>query len=482
MNSLNAIVDVGGSGIKVSIFDLDGSVDIHESIPTPLIYHGLSVTGDPDGLFNSILLAMNVAASRLGDRARIQKVYISSIRQGFCIIDSKRELTPLIFNNDQTGIHAKSDIAQYGHRRIYEETGHWFAPQLTLPKLVHLRRTQPDLFSLTTKLVFVHDWLVWRLTKLLSTEMTLVSAGQIALIEKRELHEDLLDHFGIDSNFIPQRRTVGDEASRISRDVLVNLSVNWSDCTVYIGGGDSHFLHAGASNNLNYVVVVSAGSSTPITMLKILESRSSKNQPWVSTSFTHDNHLYEGNVGYPGTHFNWLNQHSESQKELGIEGVSEQLVTEAPYVFGACMHWNMNTWSDRPPFSIMNLRGNETVEALKFGLTMDYVFAVEQQIEDLCMGTDFSRTKIVMTGGGGNQLLANLLATISSRDVSIMTASDAVSNSIRVLQSYEFGPRPVVTGASPYSDDVKSALKMRRIKHKELYEQCEKSGRLVPNV
>jgi sugar (pentulose or hexulose) kinase len=481
VNSITAVVDIGGSGVKVTIFDFEGTISIEENIATPHEIERLSVTSEPQELFKTVIHAMNSAARKLHSNVKICKLYVSSIRQGFCIIGNSKETTPIFYNSDRSGIYAENDIEQYGHQRIYEETGHWFAPQLTLPKLIHLKRNQPELFSKQAKLAFVHDWLIWRLTNLLFTEMTLVSAGQLALISARTVHEQLLDDFKIEAGFIPQRRTVGEEVSGISRSVLRMLEENWAQCSVFIGGGDSHFLHAGASNNQRSVVVISAGSSTPITVLKTLESRSGANQPWVSTSFAIESYLYEGNVGYPGTYFGWLKSHSETNTDMTMDSVSVAQIQNSPFVFGSCRHWNMDSWADCPPFSILNQRASISPQDLMFGLTLDYVFALQQQIEDLSRKTQTTGKRVVMTGGGSNKLLASLLATLIAGDVSFIDSADCVRNSIMTIQGLPSEHEVIGSKAIIYSEDIKSALMERDVMHKEFYEVLEKSGKWIPS-
>jgi sugar (pentulose or hexulose) kinase len=250
---------------------------------------------------------MNTAASKLAPNEPINKIYISTLRQGFCLIRENVEITPIYLNSDTSGEYSRSDIVDYGAQRIYEETGHWFAPQLTLPKLINLFRVKPELRSDKTRLLFVHDWLVWKLSNVIQTEMTLVSAGQMADLSKRDIHRDLLNHFDIPATLIPDPAQFGTLIGALSAEVRSQLSSNWSSAELCVGGGDSHFLHMGASGNTPGKVVVSAGSSTPISLLSSTLGKSTVLQPWKSTSFSDSAYFLEGNLGYPGSFFGWLN-------------------------------------------------------------------------------------------------------------------------------------------------------------------------------
>jgi sugar (pentulose or hexulose) kinase len=179
---------------------------------------------EPDELFKAVLEAMNKCGRSLSDDIKIENLYISTLRQGFCLIQGSREITALYLNSDTSGEFARKELSDYGSKEIYEETGHWFAPQLTLPKILNLRKQKPELIDSHTTLLFVHDWLVWRFTNKLITEMTLVSAGQLAYLAKKTIHTDLLDHFGIPISIIPQPAKFADVVGNLNRDVLENLS------------------------------------------------------------------------------------------------------------------------------------------------------------------------------------------------------------------------------------------------------------------
>lgn len=96
----------------------------------------------------------------------------------------------------------------------------------------------------------------------------------------------------------PKPQKFGSEVGAIKAHASAELSTRWTDAKVFVGGGDSHFLHMGASGNSSAKVVVSAGSSTPISLLSKTIGTSTLLQPWKSTSFEDSMYFLEGNLGY----------------------------------------------------------------------------------------------------------------------------------------------------------------------------------------
>ena len=117
----------------------------------------------------------------------------------------------------------------------------------------------------------------------------------MAKLSEKSIHTELLEYFDIPVNLLPKPQKFGSEVGTIKAHASAELSTRWTDAKVFVGGGDSHFLHMGASGNSSAKVVVSAGSSTPISLLSKTIGTSTLLQPWKSTSFEDSMYFLEGN-------------------------------------------------------------------------------------------------------------------------------------------------------------------------------------------
>lgn len=482
MSEVTALIDIGGSSIKVSIYSQSSDEIVSVTESASPIASGDTVTQDPSWLFDKILLAMNSAGAALTPGTRIEKVLVSSIRQGFCLVAGEEVLTPLIYNSDTSGRHSEEEILSYGHDRLYNETGHWFASQLTLPKIVQLKRVSPELFHAETRLAFVHDWLVWHLTGILQTEMTLVSSGQLALLSENRVHVTLLEYFGFDGKLIPPLGKFNEGVGGLRQSIKEELGPEWQSVVVHVGGGDSHFLHMGGSNNDPGTIVVSAGSSTPVSYLKTDLKSSILARPWISTSFVEGLYFHEGNCGYPGTYFGWLKVHSESGEFFEPFAVSEDEINAAPEVFGSCQHWSYESWRNCPPFAILNQNAFLNANQLMLGLILDYAFSLKSQILDLIDDQMTSSKKVVITGGGANEFLGRILQTILGSKVQIINSDECAKNLLHLISTGS------ARETSPYmplkSFDAKITDSLLRLEkdHAEDYLSIEGSREMIRNV
>ena len=479
MTITSALIDIGGSSVKVTIRNNNaGEIFSYENTIAPLV-DGKHISLEPRQLLHSVIHAMNTAASKLAPNEPINKIYISTLRQGFCLIRENAEITPIYLNSDTSGEYSRSDIADYGAQRIYEETGHWFAPQLTLPKLINLFRVKPELKSDKTRLLFVHDWLVWKLSNVIQTEMTLVSAGQMADLSKSDIHRDLLNHFDIPATLVPDPAKFGTLIGALNTEVRSQLSSNWSSAELCVGGGDSHFLHMGASGNTPGKVVVSAGSSTPISLLSSTLGKSTVLQPWKSTSFSDSAYFLEGNLGYPGSFYGWLNKNAA--KPLKNQEVNMKTLSKVPTVFGSCNMWNEEKWESRPAFSILGDHSQSSSEEIALGLTLDYSFALANQISAL-IEDDFDINQVLITGGGANPQLQAILKSLLSIPVETVSSQEAINNLFSLLNDQSASSINCEVMTTELDKETSEFLVMQSKKHALLYEQVEGTRKVLENA
>jgi sugar (pentulose or hexulose) kinase len=479
MTITSALIDIGGSSVKVTIRNNNaGEIFSYENTIAPLV-DGKHISLEPRQLLHSVIHAMNTAASKLAPNEPINKIYISTLRQGFCLIRENVEITPIYLNSDTSGEYSRSDIADYGAQRIYEETGHWFAPQLTLPKLINLFRVKPELRSDKTRLLFVHDWLVWKLSNVIQTEMTLVSAGQMADLSKRDIHRDLLNHFDIPATLVPEPAKFGTLIGALNTEVRSQLSSNWSSAELCVGGGDSHFLHMGASGNTPGKVVVSAGSSTPISLLSSTLGKSTVLQPWKSASFSDSAYFLEGNLGYPGSFFGWLNKNAA--KPLKNQEVNMKTLSKVPTVFGSCNMWNEEKWESRPAFSILGDHSQSSSEEIALGLTLDYSFALANQISAL-IEDDFDINQVLITGGGANPQLQAILKSLLSIPVETVSSQEGINNLFSLLNDQSASSINCEVMTTELDKETSEFLVMQSKKHALLYEQVEGTRKVLENA
>jgi sugar (pentulose or hexulose) kinase len=299
----------------------------------------------------------------------------------------------------------------------------------------------------------------------------------MAKLSEKGIHTDLLEYFDIPTNLLPKPQRFGSEVGAIKASI--EFSSRWSSAKVFVGGGDSHFLHMGASGNSSAKAVVSAGSSTPISLLSSTIGTSTLLQPWKSTSFEDSMYFLEGNLGYPGSFYSWLSKNVANP--ITTDSLNIANITKAPSVFGSCNMWNEEKWQSRPAFSILGDFSKSNSNELALGLMLDYSFALASQISAL-KNDGFKIDQIIFTGGGASSQLQLILGSLLDIPIERVATENAVDNLFSLLGSEK---RDSVVYEN-YSDslDVETSefLRSKAKDHALLYSEIEGIREVLENA
>jgi xylulokinase len=401
---LVAGLDVGGSSVKGWV-SAGGEVLASSTVATttvrPAAHRAEFV---PDAWEAAARRALGEAVAR-ADRPDHDYLglTVSSLRQGFVLLDAAGE--PLghgVLNSDRRGA-AHAGVLRDRHRL----TGHWPAPELTLPKLLAVRADEPARWAATARVLFVHDWLVWRMTGVQATEASYACAGGMADVAARGWAVGLLEECGIGMSRLAPVVEAG--------TVVGGLTAGWplpATLPVVAGCGDTQLAAMGVGGLGDGVITVVAGSSTPVQAATARPVDDPLGRPWVSTHAARELWAAEGNAGYPGTFSGWWAGVSAAEQRGTPAGAHDLLaITAAPY-------WAEETWAGKPPASLLGLRPDTTAADVRQALLEAHAFAVRGNVEDLERALARPASAVVVCGGAaGDGALPALLAAVLGRDV-----------------------------------------------------------------
>lgn len=421
---LVAGLDVGGSSVKAWVQQVGGDLVGSSTVSTTSLRNGDRVEFDPASWLAACRTALTTAVDGLtGEWAGLT---VSSLRQGFVLLDSAG--APLgngVLNSDRRGGPYASVLE--GQHLL---TGHWPAPELTLPKLLAVQSEEPRRWAQTRRVLFVHDWLIACLTGEHVTEASYACAGAMADVSRRSWATDLLVGHGIGADLL---------APVVEAGTLVGpLVEGWplpAGLPVVAGCGDTQLAAMGAGGLSAGVVTVVAGSSTPVAVAVDGPVEDPLAHPWISTHARADLWVAEGNAGYPGTFSGWW---SELAPCASTDDPRDLLAVTA------VERWSQATWERKPPWSLVGLRPDTTAAQVQRALLEAHAFSVAGSVEDLERLTPV--TEVVVTGGAATDgALPRLLADVLGRPIRWDRSPSAAAAGTALVSAAVGGP-PVVPG------------------------------------
>ncbi|MEO6205756.1 MAG: FGGY-family carbohydrate kinase [Mycobacteriales bacterium] len=438
---LVAGLDLGGSAVKAWVRELEGPLRASAVVPVPALRDGHRVELDPDTWLAACHQALSQVAHDLSGWAGLT---VCSLRQGFVLLDGADDvLGNGVLNSDRRGAPYAEVLA--GRHSL---TGHWPAPELTLPKLLAVQAEEPDRWAATRRVLFLHDWLIACLTGVHVTEASYACAGGMADVAARDWARELLADCGIGTDLLAPIVEAG--------TIVGSLLPGWPlppGTPVVAGCGDTQVAAMGAGGLHPGVVTVVAGSSTPVAVTLDRPVQDPLARAWVSTHAAPDRWVAEGNAGYPGSFAGWwsgLAAGDDTDDPAGVVAVT------------AVEHWAQDTWQTKPPWSLLGLRPDTTAGQVQRALLEAHAFSVAGSVDDLGRLADV--TDVVVTGGAADDgALPALLAQVLGRDIRWDTEGGAsLAGAALVGRALGKAPDPLPVPPIAFSAGDPGPLALRR--------------------
>ena len=230
-------IDLGTSGVKAILLSEQGTVLASQTekltVSRP---HPLWSEQDPLHWWQ----ATDRAIRALGEQHSLQQVKaigLAGQMHGATLLDNENQvLRPAILWNDGRCAEECALLeAQVKNSRSI--TGNLMMPGFTAPKLLWVKRHEPDVFTRVAKVLLPKDYLRWQMTGQYASDMS-DSAGTMWLdVAKRDWSDEMLAACALTRDHMPALF----EGSDITGTLLPEVAERWgmAQVAVVAGGGDN---------------------------------------------------------------------------------------------------------------------------------------------------------------------------------------------------------------------------------------------------
>jgi xylulokinase len=194
-------LDVGTTGVKALRISADGEVlaRAEEEYPLSTPQPGWAEQ-DPEDWWR----AADAALAKVGGEG-VAGIGLSGQMHGLVALDeADRVLRPAILWNDQrTGAECAEIEALLGLRRLVQLTGNRALPGFTAPKLVWLRKHEPDIYARIAHVLLPKDYVRLRLTGERATDVADASGTLLFDVARRGWSQEVVQALGIPGDWLP---------------------------------------------------------------------------------------------------------------------------------------------------------------------------------------------------------------------------------------------------------------------------------------
>lgn len=421
--SLVAGLDFGGSAVKASVADVETGTLLglaERAMETVQPAPGRAEF-DPATWWRAACAAMRDAVERAArPGSEFTAISVTSLRQGYVLLDDHEEIGPGVLNADRRGAPQLERIRDsIGADRLYAVTGHWSAPQLTLPKLLEEQASSPRRWAQAQTILFVHDWALWRLSGQRLSEPSLASAGQMLDVRSRAWASELLEELGIPLAMLPP---LADPATIVGElhDAGLGLPLG---IPVLVGGGDTQVAAVGAGGLDEGVLSVVAGTTTPLQLSVAEVPADPLHHPWVSTHLVPGRWAVETNAGYTGMSLDWL----AAMTDRSVAQLADEAASSPPGAAGisavvAARSWNEAAWSNRAPNALVGFEPGHGRGDLARAFIEAHAYAIRGNADDLERVIGEPLREVNLLGGAARSTaFAQLVADVTARSIRVST-------------------------------------------------------------
>ena len=396
---------------------------------------------DPGCWWESIVGAMAEAVSMAGRPAEAYLgITVTSLRQGFVLLDDQGQpVAPGVLNYDRRGADYAAVIEEVMRiEDLYRLTGHWHAPELTLPKLLWFSAERPDVWDRVSCFLFIHDWVLYRLCGELATNHTMICAGQMGDVRARGWARDLIGSLGLRLDVLPPVRAAGARLGDLNDQVAAATGLA-KGTPVHVGGGDAQFGCLGVGGMAPDRAVIVGGSTTPVLLTSERPLSDPLRYPWVSTHLRPGLWAAETNAGHTGMLYKWFRD-TCAQKQvdeaaargLGPYEVLNGLASEAPIgsdgllVVAPNPRWAQDTWQRKAPYSFHNFDMSHGLGHMARAIMESVCYGVRGNVEQLQRAAGHPFDRLLFTGGSATvPLWAQMMADVLGRSLHVPQVQEA---------------------------------------------------------
>ena len=224
-------IDAGTSSVKAALFDEEKGEVTSAYVECAASYENNGcVELDMEKYWNACKECISTISKKSKlDFKDLKALAISSQGVTFVPVDKHgNELgRGIVYYDTRAQYEAGELIRQFGEDKLFEVTGQpviW--ETFEAPKLLWIRKHEPDRFRNIYKILLVHDYLVYKLTGNFICVPPLISSSLLFDIRHKKWWEEMLDFLKLSPEKLPRIYQPGEPAGHISKKASTEIDIS----------------------------------------------------------------------------------------------------------------------------------------------------------------------------------------------------------------------------------------------------------------
>ena len=418
-------VDLGTSAVKLLLMDSEGKIQKIVSREYPLYFpHPGWSEQKPEDWFEQSMEGIKELVSEC-DKSQVAGISFGGQMHGLVALDKDdRVIRPAILWNDgRTGEETDYLNQEIGKDKLSEYTANIAFAGFTAPKILWMKKHEPENFAKICKIMLPKDYLAYCLSGSFCTDVSDASGMLLMDVKNRCWSKEMMDICGITEEQLPKLYESYEVVGTLKPEIAEKLSLS-AEVKVIAGAGDNAAAAVGTGTVGDGMCNISLGTSGTIF---ISSKTFGVDQYNALHSFAHsDGHYHLMGCMLSAASCNkWWNEdilktNDFAAEQANITKLGENQVFYLPYLMG-----------ERSPHN------NPDARAMFIGMSMDtaredmtqavlegVTFGLRDSLEVAkSLGIKIERTKIC-GGGAKSALWKKILANIMNLKVDVIESEE----------------------------------------------------------
>ncbi|MBR6918008.1 MAG: xylulokinase [Clostridia bacterium] len=435
-------IDLGTSSCKGILVDRSGKICNEKSVSYPVLTPRDGWTEQDPAEWLDALKTILASLTR-GIENDVRGISVAGQMHGLVALDrDDRVIRPCILWNDgrceEETLYLNEVI---GKEKLSALTGNIAFAGFTAPKLLWMKRHEPDNFAKISKIMLPKDYLAYMLTGVHSTDYSDASGMLLVDVENKHYSSEMLDICGVREEWLPTLYESYEVTGKVKDEFAL------PNCVVTAGAGDNAAAAVGTGTVKNGSCNVSLGTSGTIFISQDTFSVDEKN---ALHSFAHANgkwHLMGCILTAASARKWWL----EDVIGDGDYGADEKIASDAcsdviflPYLSGERSPHN----DVRARGAFIGLSAATTKAEMSRAIMEGVAFALKDCLEVAKSNGVFPTATTLCGGGAKSRVWRQIIADVLEMPVNILQTEQGPSIGAAALAMVGCGEYDSVASAS----------------------------------
>ncbi len=233
-------IDLGTSSVKIILTNKQGIIinEVTKDYPVNYLENGW-VEQNPSDWYNMTLLALKEIINDLKVK-EISAISFSGQMHGLVVLDQfDQVIRPCILWND-TRTSEETDYLNkvIGKDKLISYTGNIAFCGFTAPKILWLKKHEPENFKKIAKIMLPKDYLVYKFTNHFVTDYSDASGTLLLDVKNKKWSKEMLDICGIKLVNLPTIYESYEEVGRLNQNLANQLGLN-NEPKIIVGAADN---------------------------------------------------------------------------------------------------------------------------------------------------------------------------------------------------------------------------------------------------